>query len=77
MNWPCRVAINMEELFGSEGKAQVYGHLHDLLNKENMSSTGNTWVTVFFIVFTVNEHKNICIAGLNSQAGYATGHTYA
>ena len=24
------------------------------------------------IVFTVNEHKNICIAGLNRQAGYAT-----
>ena len=22
--------------------------------------------------FTVNEHKNICIAGLNHQAGYAT-----
>ena len=24
------------------------------------------------IVFTVNEHKNICIAGLNRQTGYAT-----
>ena len=24
------------------------------------------------IVFTVNEHKNICIAGLNRRAGYAT-----
>ena len=24
------------------------------------------------IVFTVNEHRNICIAGLNRQAGYAT-----
>ena len=24
------------------------------------------------IVFTDNEHKNICIAGLNCQAGYAT-----
>lgn len=55
MNWPCGVAINIKELFGSEGKAQVY--LHDLLNKENMSSTGNTWVTVFFIVFTVNDTK--------------------
>ncbi|CAB4026582.1 AMP-binding, partial [Paramuricea clavata] len=25
-----------------------------------------------FIVFTVNEHENICIAGPNSRAGYAT-----
>ena len=24
------------------------------------------------IVFTVNEHKNICRAGLNRQAAYAT-----
>jgi hypothetical protein len=24
------------------------------------------------IVFTVNEHENICIAGLNRRAGYAT-----
>ena len=24
------------------------------------------------IVFTVNEHRNICIAGLDRQAGYAT-----
>ena len=23
-------------------------------------------------MFTVNEHKNICIAGLNRRAGYAT-----
>ena len=26
------------------------------------------------IVFTVNEHRNICIAGLNRRAGYATAH---
>ena len=26
------------------------------------------------IVFTVNEHRNICIAGLNRQAGYATAY---
>jgi hypothetical protein len=25
------------------------------------------------IVFTVNEQENICIAGLNRRAGYATG----
>ena len=25
------------------------------------------------IVFTVHEHENICIAGLNRRAGYATG----
>ena len=25
-----------------------------------------------FIVFTVNEHESICMAGLNRQAGYAT-----
>ena len=26
-----------------------------------------------FIVFTVNEHENISIAGLNPRAGFATG----
>ena len=49
MNWSCGMAVNMEELFGSEGKAQVYGHLHDLLSKENMSSTGNTFRKAFTI----------------------------
>jgi hypothetical protein len=29
------------------------------------------------IVFTVNEHENICIAALNRRAGYATGQTEA
>ena len=29
------------------------------------------WRTL--IVFTVNEHRNICIAGRNRQADYATG----
>ena len=28
------------------------------------------------IVFTLNQHENICIAGLNRQAGYATDHYY-
>ena len=28
------------------------------------------------IVFTVNEHENICIAGLNRRAGYATDCLY-
>ena len=30
-----------------------------------------------FIIFTVNEHVNICIAGPNRRAGYATGHFWA
>ena len=41
MNWPCGVAVDMEELFGSEGKAQVYGHLYSVLEKDEMKNTGN------------------------------------
>ena len=28
------------------------------------------------VVFTVNEHENVCTAGLNRRAGYATEDSY-
>ena len=31
---------------------------------------------IIMIVFTVNEHENICIAGLNRRAGYVTAARY-
>ena len=46
MNRPCGVAIDFEELFGSEGKGQVYGHLHNVLEKENMHETANLCVKI-------------------------------
>ncbi|KXJ21076.1 hypothetical protein AC249_AIPGENE27746 [Exaiptasia diaphana] len=36
---PCGVVIDVRELFGSESKSQVYGHLHQLMTKEHMSTT--------------------------------------
>ena len=38
---PCGVVIGVRELFGSESKSQVYGHLHDLIDKEKMDDLGN------------------------------------
>jgi hypothetical protein len=28
--------------------------------------------SIHFLIYAVNEHENICIAGLNYRAGYAT-----
>lgn len=39
MKRPCGVVINVGELFGSEGKAQVYVKLHNLLDKEKFHET--------------------------------------
>ena len=30
---PCGVVLDVKELFNSEGKEQVYGHLHEFLNE--------------------------------------------
>ena len=38
---PCGVVIGVRELFGSESKSQVYGHLHDIIDKEKMDNLGN------------------------------------
>ena len=29
---PCGIVIDLKELYGSESKSQVYGHLHDVLS---------------------------------------------
>jgi len=36
---PCGVVVDTKEIFGSEGKAQVYAHVHNLLNKAVMKET--------------------------------------
>ena len=40
--WPCGTIVMIEELFGTESKAQVYGQLHSLLstNTHAMSNLG-------------------------------------
>ena len=35
-------------------------------------SSSSKDISLEIVVFTVNEHENICIAGLNHQSGYAT-----
>jgi hypothetical protein len=37
---PCGVVIGIRELFGSESKTQVYGHLHALIDKGKMGELG-------------------------------------
>ncbi|CAB4006023.1 Hypothetical predicted protein [Paramuricea clavata] len=37
---PCGVVIGIRELFGSESKTQVYGHLHALIDKGKMDELG-------------------------------------
>ena len=37
---PCSVVVDVKELFGSESKAQVYAHLHNLLSNTVMQSIG-------------------------------------
>ena len=38
---PCGVVIGVRELFGSESKSQLYGHLHNIIDKEKMDNLGN------------------------------------
>lgn len=37
---PCGIIVDVRELFGSESKSQVYGHLHNLLQKDSMHNLG-------------------------------------
>jgi len=37
---PCGIVVDTKELFGSEGKAQVYAHVHNLLNNSVMKDIG-------------------------------------
>jgi len=30
---PCGIVLDIKELYNSESKSQVYGHLHDLLDE--------------------------------------------
>ena len=33
---PCDIVVDTKEIFGSEGKAQVYAHVHNLLSRAVM-----------------------------------------
>ena len=37
---PCGVVVGVRELFGSESKSQVYGHLHTLFFKGKLGNVG-------------------------------------
>ncbi|XP_044181754.1 uncharacterized protein LOC114956987, partial [Acropora millepora] len=39
MERPCGIVINVNELFGSESKSQVYAHIHNLLEKPQFDQT--------------------------------------
>ena len=46
---PCGIVIDVRELFGSESKSQVYGHLHNLLTNPIMQPAGNSMPNVIDI----------------------------
>lgn len=39
MERPCGIVVDVKELFGSESKTQVYGHIHNLLDKPAFGNT--------------------------------------
>ncbi len=41
--WPCGVIVNVAEMFNCESKSQVYGHIHNTLEMESMSSVGKCY----------------------------------
>lgn len=55
---PCGIVINVTELYGSESKSQVYGHLHSLLTKPVMNTTGtneHVWKQYVGFLYTINH----------------------
>ena len=53
MERPYATVVDVKELFGSESKSQVYAHLHNLLEKTSMDTTGEClfFFFVFFLLF--------------------------
>ena len=37
---PCTIVVSIKELYGSESKSQVYGHLHELLQHSDKANIG-------------------------------------
>jgi hypothetical protein len=45
---PCGIVIGVRELFGSESKSQVYGHLHSLFYNGKLEDVGTEKVKFIF-----------------------------
>ena len=45
---PCGIVIGVRELFGSESKSQVYGHLHSLFYNGKLEDVGTKKVKFIF-----------------------------
>ena len=43
---PCGVVLDVKELFNSEGKEQVYGHLHEFLNEHDGIGNMKLFITL-------------------------------
>lgn len=61
----------MRELFGAESKSQVYAHLHDVLQKPEMQTTGMSYYAVLHIIktylTTLLIRYNTCMHNHNLQ----------
>jgi hypothetical protein len=47
--WPCGIVINIAEMFNCESKSQVYGHLHELMERDNMSAVSKLYTCTYSI----------------------------
>lgn len=48
--WPCGIITMVRELFGSESKSQVYGHIHDYLRNAPHTAEKLSYVSCTFKV---------------------------
>ena len=53
---PCGIVVQTKELFGSEGKSQVYAHVHNLLSNKVMEDIGQLLVNVLIRMKTTLHH---------------------
>ena len=58
MERPCGVVLDVKELFGSESKAQVYAHIHDLLSKPAFAMTSKC-IEIHLYIFTCIFSKQL------------------
>ena len=56
---PCGIVVQTKELFGSEGKSQVYAHVHNLLSNKVMEDIGQLLVNVLIRMKTTLHHIHV------------------
>ena len=66
---PCGIVIDIKELFGSESKSQVYGHLHDLLERDSLKHCGKEW---FMLSQQIDNNEDLDIVAFERDVNERT-----